>query len=141
MRSGPAYKPKIKLPVKRSRGERVLQLLYAAPCSLTSICSRHADFGISPSAIVSIYEGLMAIGCAELVDGIYSITPQAKRHFDRMSAPVEPQGPIAGPAYVPPSLPLKRPTLRLADMREGATDYLNIPSRVGDLRLPHGQGK
>ena len=46
---------------------------------------------------------------------------------------------ITPATYVPPMRPLSpRNMPRLAVMRPGALDYLDIPSRFGDERIPHG---
>jgi hypothetical protein len=131
----------VKLPVKGSRAVLVLEQLRQEPCTVQAISARHADFGLSFGQLVDIYDGLIAIGCVELSIDVYSVTAQARRHFDRASAPVSTPGEVVAPAYRPEPRPLKRPAMRIGDMREGAADYQGIPSRIGDRRYAYGQGK
>jgi len=129
------------MPAKGSRGERVFEQLRLAPCNVADILKRHADFGVGFAAVTEIYEGLIARGCVELVDHVYSVTSEAKRYLDQLGAPVAQVGQVAGPAYRPKTAPLAPPRMRQADMREGASDYLAIQSRVGDQRYSHGSMK
>lgn len=131
----------MRLPAKGSRAVIVLDQLYQAPCPVGDIAKRHAEFGLSFSALEAIFEGLIAIGCAELSIDVYSITIMARRHFDRASMPATTAGAAAGPAYRPEPRPLRKPAVKMAEMREGATDYLAIPSRIGDRRYQHGESK
>ncbi|MFZ3286206.1 MAG: hypothetical protein WA191_05105 [Telluria sp.] len=147
MRSSNALRaqPGLRLPVKGSRAECVLERLYAAPCTLAEAGRRHSDFGISHTKLETIFEGLIAIGCVDLTDGTYSISTRVRRHFDDLSmpGPAPAAGMIAGPAYRPEPKPLNvaRLGVRMSEMREGAQDYLSIPSRIGDTRIAHGTGK
>lgn len=131
----------MRLPPKGTRGVPVLDQLYVAPCPVGEITRRHANMGIGFAALEAVYEGLIAIGCADLTDGVYRITVAARRHFDQVGKPAPTPGAPAGPAYRPDPRPLTRPAVRIGDMREGASDYQRYPSRVGDRRYPHGQGK
>ncbi len=131
----------MRLPSKGTRGVVVLDRLYASACPAAEIVKRHAEFGIGFAALEAVFEGLIAAGCADLTNGVYSITKAARSHFDRASSPPAVTGAPVAPAYRPQTGPLKRPAVRIGNMREGASDYQAIPSRVGDRRYPHGQGK
>jgi hypothetical protein len=60
--------------------------------------------------------------------------------FLGLADPVPESKPVLTPAtYVPPMQPLSSKHMaRVAVMRPGALDYQKIPSRMGDLLIPHG---
>jgi hypothetical protein len=126
----------MKLPIKDSRGEQVLLSLHSSgPCALNQVARRHADFRMMPCQIVSIYERLVATGCAESIDGVYSIRLQAQRYLDQLTEPKPLPGTVSGPAYRPTPKPLDLSRTRMVMTREGAFDYQNVPSLVGSSRI------
>lgn len=132
----------MRLPVKGSRGEVVLRLLYSStPCTIEQAILRHAGFGLAPASILAIYERLVASGCADLQRGVYSISRQVKRHFDQLAQPEPLPGTVAGPAYRPTPKPLDVSRSRMVATREGALDYRDLPSRIGDQRFLFGRGR
>ncbi len=63
--------------------------------------------------------------------------------LDLLGVPVDAQvcvAPVpAGPRYVPPKRPLStKNRARLTENRPGSLDYLDVPSRIGDVRLVRG---
>lgn len=132
----------MKLPIKGSRGEQVLQCLHSAgPCAVAQVPRRHAEFRLHPGEIIAIYERLVAAGCVESKDGMYSLRLQARRHLDQMTSPAPMAGTVAGPAYHPTPKPLDVSRTRIVTTREGALDYRNVPSLVGSTRVPFKCGR
>ncbi len=71
--------------------------------------------------------------------GQYKITDAGLAHIgvDLDAAPAPPPV-VAGPRYVPPQRELsQRHKVRLSLMRDGALDYMAIPSLHGSTRLMH----
>ncbi|MBC7860304.1 MAG: hypothetical protein H7Z39_16345 [Burkholderiaceae bacterium] len=127
----------MRIPSKNSRAARVLHLLYStSSCPVELAAGRHAEFCLTPGAIHHIYECLVAAGCAELRDGVYSISRQARRYFDQLAQPAPKPGIMAGPAYRPEPKPLDVGRMRMVVTREGAHDYRCVPSLVGGARVP-----
>lgn len=57
-----------------------------------------------------------------------------------VDAPVATPPAVATARYVAPIRPLQSKNIvRLVETRPGALDYLNVPSRIGDTRLMHGE--
>jgi hypothetical protein len=129
----------MKLPSKGSRAEIVLHALYRAPATIAQGLELHANFKIEPHRIRLLYDGLVDNGCAIMIGPVYSISIRARDYLDgclnldKSTA----RGVVAGPAYRPEPKPLKVAPSRLREMRPGAFDYQDMPSRIGDESIPY----
>ena len=69
-------------------------------------------------------------------DGIVTITPAGKRYMEPPVVDTRPAPALVASPYKPQSRDLVK-RVRQLPIRAGAFDYLGIPSRHGDQRLPY----
>ena len=93
------------------------------------------------SFLNSIVAPLESAGLIGLYHDQFKITPKGLAHLG-----VDATGPmpevlsVATAPYAPSKRPLSSKNMtRMPMTREGAFDYRDIPSRIGDQRVPHGK--
>lgn len=95
--------------------------------------------GTFATFLSSVAEPLVSAGLVTHHHDAFIITLKGMAHLGICVDEVAPEAPaVAGPAYIPPRRTLCQQGLgRRPTTREGALDYRDIPSRVGDQYLPH----
>lgn len=131
----------MRLPQKGSRSEMILAHLHHAPATARQGIERHGHFNLSITEIRWLYDGLVNTGCATVMDLVYTISVQARNYLDGALKQPEPARAAVGPAYHPMPRPLSaKHMVSMPETRPGALDYRNVPSRMGNQRVPFAPG-